>query len=157
MSSREHLNLPWFNAVRILYGYARQNLGVVLVVGFGIFCIVTSVLVPMHSLFYFLYGPAWTKQVLCSDVESIGEISSQEGVSKVTDTPSNFLIFGDPIIQPSQYSLSKIRTLSPVTVSPLRHADYKHLHYLLCQRHCKDGIVSRQYFQPISTRNIKIG
>ena len=90
MSSREHLNLPWFNAVRILYGYARQNLGVVLVVGFCICCIVTSVLVPMHSLFYFLYGTAWTIQVLCSDVESIGEISSQEGVSKVTDTPSNF-------------------------------------------------------------------
>lgn len=90
MSSREHLNLPWFNAVRILYGYARQNIGVVLVVGFGIFCIVTSVLVPMHSLFYFLYGPAWTKQVLCSNVEDIGEISSQEGVSKVTDTPSSF-------------------------------------------------------------------
>lgn len=112
MSSREHLNRLWFNAVRILYGYARQNIGVVLVVGFCIFCIVTSVLVPMHSLFYFLYGTAWTIQVLCSDVESIGEISSQEGVSKVTDTPSNFLIFGDPIIQPSQYSLSKIRTLS---------------------------------------------
>lgn len=90
MSSREHLNRLWFNAVRILYGYARQNIGVVLVVGFCIFCIVTSVLVPMHSLFYFLYGTAWTIQVLCSDVESIGEISSQEGVSKVTDTPSSF-------------------------------------------------------------------
>ena len=90
MSSREHLNRLWFNAVRILYGYARQNIGVVLVVGFCIFCIVTSVLVPMHSLFYFLYGTAWTIQVLCSDVENIGEISSQEGVSKVTDTPSNF-------------------------------------------------------------------
>lgn len=48
MSSREHLNLPWFNAVRILYGYARQNIGVVLVVGFAIFCIVISVLFPMH-------------------------------------------------------------------------------------------------------------
>ena len=94
----------------------------------------------MHSLFYFLYGPAWTKQVLCSNVEDIGEISSQEGVSKVTDTPSNFLIFGDPIIQPSQYSLSKIRTLSPVTVSPLRHADYKHLHY-----HVK-GIVKMEVY-----------
>ena len=35
MSSREHLNRLWFNAVRILYGYARQNIGVVLVVGFG--------------------------------------------------------------------------------------------------------------------------
>ena len=90
MNSREHLNRLWFNAVRILYGYARQNIGVVLVVGFCIFCIVTSVLVPMHSLFYFLYGTAWTIQVLCSDVESIGEISSQEGVSKVTDTPSSF-------------------------------------------------------------------
>lgn len=31
MSSREHLNRLWFNAVRILYGYARQNIGVVLV------------------------------------------------------------------------------------------------------------------------------
>ena len=94
MSSREHLNRLWFNAVRILYGYARQNIGVVLVVGFATFCIVTSVLVPMHSLFYFLYGTAWTIQVLCSDVESIGEISSQEGVSKVTDTPSNFRRIG---------------------------------------------------------------
>lgn len=90
MSSREHLNRLWFNAVRILYGYARQNIGVVLVVGFCIFCIVTSVLVPMHSLFYFLYGTAWTIQVLCSNVEDIGEISPQEGVSKVTDTPSSF-------------------------------------------------------------------
>lgn len=48
---------------------------------------------------------------------------------KLLTHPQVFLIIGDPIIQPSQYSLSKIRTLSPVTVSPLRHADYKHLHY----------------------------
>ena len=90
MSSREHLNRLWFNAVRILYGYARQNIGVVLVVGFAIFCIVISVLFSMYSHLYFLYGPAWTIQVLCSNVEDIGEISSQEGVSKVTDTPSSF-------------------------------------------------------------------
>ena len=50
MSSREHLSRLWFNAVRILYGYARQNIGVVLVVGFAIFCIVISVLFPMHIL-----------------------------------------------------------------------------------------------------------
>lgn len=90
MSSREHLNRLWFNAVRILYGYARQNIGVVLVVGFGTFSIVISVLFLMHSHLYFLYGPAWTIQVLCSDVENIGGISSQEGVSEVTDTPSSF-------------------------------------------------------------------
>ena len=90
MSSREHLNRLWFNAVRILYGYARQNIGVVLVVGFAIFCIVISVLFSMYSHLYFLYGPAWTIQVLCSNVEDIGEISPQEGVSKVTDTPSSF-------------------------------------------------------------------
>ena len=61
MNSREHLNRLWFNAVRILYKSARQNIGVVLVVGFATLCIVISVLFSMYSHLYFFVRTSMDK------------------------------------------------------------------------------------------------